>query len=80
MAAAVVAAGTAAATAGVEARGAAVAAARPRLKLPARGGEDLRTLGWKVCPPRIFTMVGLEKERRWRGGLQTGNRDLKLKG
>ena len=43
----------------------------------AGGGEELRTLGQKACPPRFFTMVGLEKERRWRGEFQTGNGDLK---
>ena len=41
------------------------------------GGEELRTLGQKACPPRDFTMVGLEEERRWRGEFQTGNGDLK---
>ena len=50
------------------------------LELPVGGGEERHTLGLKVCPPRVFTMVGQEKERRWRGGLQTGNGDLKLKG
>ena len=29
-----------------------------------RGGEELRTLGQKACPPRVFTMVGLDEERR----------------
>ena len=47
------------------------------LELPAKGGEELRTLGRKACPPRVFTMVGLEEERRWRVELQMGNRDLK---
>ena len=42
--------------------------ARPGLVLLVRGGEDCRTMGWKLCPPRVFTMVGLEKEQRWRGG------------
>ena len=41
--------------------------ARPGLELPAGGGEDCRTLGRKLCPPRFFTMAGLEKEKRWRG-------------
>ena len=41
------------------------------------GGEELRTLGRKACPPRVFTMVGLEEERRWRGEFQMGNGDLK---
>ena len=43
----------------------------------AGGGEELRTLGRKACPPRVFIMVGLEEERRWRGEFQTGNGDLK---
>ena len=41
------------------------------------GEEELRTLGRKACPPRVFTMVGLEEEWRWRGEFQTGNRDFK---
>ena len=41
------------------------------------GGEELRNLGRKACPPRVFTMVGLKEERRWRGEFQTGNGDLK---
>ena len=28
------------------------------------GGEKLRTQGLKLCPPRVFTMVGLRKERK----------------
>ena len=79
MAVAVVAAGTAAAVEGAEARGAA-AVAGPELELPTGRWEERRTLGLKVCPPRVFTMVGKEKERRWREGLQTGNGDLKLNG
>ena len=47
--------------------GAAVNVAGLGLESPARGGEDCLTLGRKLCPPRVFTMVGLEKERRWRG-------------
>ena len=43
----------------------------------AGGGEVLRTLGRKACPPRVFTMVGPEEERRWRGEFQSGNGDLK---
>ena len=43
----------------------------------AGGGEELRTLRRKACPPRVFTMVGLEEERRWRGEFQTRNGDLK---
>ena len=43
--------------------GAEAAAAGPRLGLPAGGGEDFLTLGLKLCPPRVFTIAGLEKER-----------------
>ena len=50
-------AGTAAEAVGVKARGAATAAG-PGLELPAGGGEERITLGLKVCPPRVFTMVG----------------------
>ena len=41
------------------------------------GGDELRTLGRKACPPRVFTMVGQEEERRRRGEFQMGNGDLK---
>ena len=54
--------------------------AGPGLELPVGGGEERRTLSLKVCPPRALTMAGQEKERRWKGGLQTGKVDLKLKG
>ena len=42
-------------------------AAGPGLDSLEREGEERRALGLKLCPSRIFTMVGLEKERRWRG-------------
>ena len=63
-------AGTAAAV--VVAEGAAAAAAGPGLEQPTGGGEDYLTMGRKLCPPRIFTMAGLEKERRWRGWEEEG--------
>ena len=44
----------------------------------AGGGEELHTLGRKACPPRVFTMVGLEDERKWRGEFQTGNENGKV--
>ena len=47
---------------------AAAAGAGPGLELPVGGGEDCRTLGKKICPPRVFTMAGLEKEKRWKRG------------
>ena len=47
--------------------GAAAAAAGPGLDLPVGGGEERCTRGLKLCPLRVFTMAGLEKERRWRG-------------
>ena len=47
--------------------GVVAAAVVPGLELPAEGGEDCLTLGRKLCPPRFFTMAGLEKGRRWRG-------------
>ena len=68
--------GGVAATGGGEVAGGAAAGAAG-LEPPAGGGEELRTLIWKACPPRVFTMVGLELERRWRGEFQTGNGDLK---
>ena len=34
------------------------------LDLPARGEEEWRTRGLKLCPPRVFTMPRPEKERR----------------
>ena len=70
-AATAVVAGTAAAAAvGAEVGGAA-ATAGPGLELSARGGEERRTLGLKVCLPWVFTMVGQEKERRWITELQS---------
>ena len=57
-------------------RGAAATAAVARGAM-AGGGDELRTLSRKACPPRVFTMVGSEEERRWRGEFQTGNGDLK---
>ena len=82
MAAAAVVVGTAAAAVGVVAGGAKVAAAEgviaegaevaagPRLELLVGGGEEWCTLGLKVCPSQVFTMVGQENERKWkrRGG------------
>ena len=63
----------------MEAETAAVAAAERGLELSTGGGEEWRTLGWRVCPPRFFAMVGLEKERRWRGELHTGNENVNSK-
>ena len=60
----------------VEARTAAATTSKHGLELPAGGGEEWRTLGRRVCPPLVFTMVGLENERRWRGELQTGNENV----
>ena len=61
--------GTAAvvATGGGTAAAAAAVVLWPVLEPPSREGEDDLTLGRKLCPARVFTMVGLEKERRWRG-------------
>ena len=39
----------------------------PGLGLPVGGGEDYLTLGFKLCPPLVFTIAELEKEQRWRG-------------
>ena len=47
--------------------GAVAVGAGPGLELSAGGGEDCRTLGRKLCPPRVFIMAWLEKEKRWRG-------------
>ena len=52
----------------VGARGASAGGAGPGLEMLARGGEDCRTLGLKLCPPCVFTMAGLTREKRWRGG------------
>ena len=57
-------AGTASVAAAVVARGVAVAVVGPGLESLAMGGQDCLTLGQKLCPPRVFTMAGLEKERR----------------
>ena len=55
------------AAAAAAAESATVAAVGSRLEPPAGGGEDCLTLGWKLCPPYIFTIAGLEKGRIWRG-------------
>ena len=62
-------AGTAAAaTAGAGTTATVVAVgAGPWLELLAREGEGCHTLGRKLCPPHVFTMAGLDKEKRWRG-------------
>ena len=49
------------------AAGVVAAATGQGLEPSAGGGEDCLTLGWKLCPPRVFTMAGLEKEKRGRG-------------
>ena len=36
----------------------------------AKEGEERRTRGQKARPPRVFTMLELEEEKKWRGGLQ----------
>ena len=35
---------------------------------PTGGGEEWRTRGLKLCPPRVLAMPRLEKGRRWRSG------------
>ena len=64
--AAMAAVGAAAAT--TVGRGAAAGAAGSGLGFdpPARGGEEWHTRGLKLCPPRVLTMLGPEKGRRWR--------------
>ena len=57
-----------AAAGGAGAVGATTAGVGLGLELPVGVGEDCRTLGRKLCPPCVFTMAGLEKEKRWRGG------------
>ena len=49
------------------ARGAEAVAAGPGFEPPVGGGEDYLSLGWKLCPSRVFAMAGLDKGRRWRG-------------
>ena len=56
--------GTTAAAAAVVGEGIAAVTAGPRLDPPEGGGEERRTRGLKLCPPRVFTMDGLEKEMR----------------
>ena len=38
----------------------------PGLELPVGRGEDCLTPGLKLCPLRVLTMTGLEKDRRGR--------------
>ena len=49
-----------------------VAAGGLGLEPSAGGGEDYLTLSQKLCPLPVFTMAGLEKKRRWRGGEEGG--------
>ena len=50
--------------------GGAAAAAGPGLDLSVGEEEELCTRGQKLCPPRVFTMARLEKERRGWDGLE----------
>ena len=42
----------------------------PGLDPPGGGGEERRTRGLKLCPPRVFTMARLENERRGWDGME----------
>ena len=64
--AAVAAAVGAAVVVGEGAAAATVKASGSGLDRPARGGEMGPTWGLKLCPPRVLTMPGPEKGRRWR--------------
>ena len=48
------------------ARGASVGGAGLGLELPVGRRRRLLHFGRKLCPPRVFTMAGLEREKRWR--------------
>ena len=72
--------GTTATAAAVVGGGTTAAAARPGLDLPTGGGEEWCTRGLKLCPPRVFTMVGLEKERRGWEEERMGWLGMKMKG
>ena len=52
------------AVAAVVGGGASTVVVGPGLDLPAWRGEERRTRGLTLCPPRVFTMAGLEEERR----------------
>ena len=45
---------------------AAAAVSAPGLDPPVGGGEERRTWGLKLCPPRVLTMPRPKKGRRWR--------------
>ena len=49
------------------AAGGAAAAGVAGLEPPAGGGEERHTRGRKERPPRVFTMLRPEKEKKWRG-------------
>ena len=59
--------GTTATLVAVVGEGATAATAELWLDPPTGGGEERHTRGLKLCPPHVFTMAGLEKERRWIG-------------
>ena len=45
----------------------------------ARGGEDQRTRGRKALPPRVFTILEPEKEKKGGGGLQKQEMGCEMK-
>ena len=68
VAAAVAAAAVGAAATATVGRGATTTTvgSEPGLDPPIGGGEERRTQGLKLCPPRVLTMPGPNKGRRWR--------------
>ena len=77
-AAAAIAARAAAATTRAKAGGAA-AVGSTGLERPAGEREKRRTRGRKACPPRVFTMLDPEKEKKWRGGFRNWKRGCEMK-
>ena len=67
---------------GVAATGAigGAAAGEAGLEPEARAGEERRTHGRKALPPRVFTILEPEKEKKGEGGFRNWKLDVKWKG
>ena len=55
----------------------AAAAGAAALEPPEGGGEERRTRGRKALPPRVFTILELEKEKKREGGCRNWKWDVK---
>ena len=56
------------------------AAGAAALELPVREGEERRNRGRKARPPRVFTMLEPENEKKWRGVGEANERSWPING